>query len=57
MIEYNYKRLNIKANKIHICKSQLYNLPLLLFRDKTPKTNSRLKREFGNNDKTHSHLI
>ena len=39
------------------CKSQLYNLPLWLFRDKTPKTNSRLKREFENIGKIHSHLI
>ena len=39
------------------CKSQLYNLPLWLFCDKTPKTDSRLKREFGNSGKTHSHLI
>ena len=58
-IEYNFNQIwhGIKANKIHICKSQLYNLPIWLFRDKTPKTDSRLKREFGNNGKTHSHLI
>ena len=58
-IEYNYNQIwhKIKANKIHICKSQLYNLPIWLFRDKTPKTDSRLKREFGNIGKTHSHLI
>ena len=58
-IEYNYNQIwhGIKANKQHICKSQLYSLPLWLFRDKTPKIDSRLKREFGNNGKTHSHLI
>ena len=58
-IEYNYNQIwhRIKANKIHICKSQLYNLPIWLFRDKTPKTDSRLKCKFGNNGKTHSHLI
>ena len=39
------------------CKLQLYNLPLWLFCDKTPKTDSRLKREFGNSGKTHLHLI
>ena len=27
------------------CKSQLYNLLLWLFHDKTPKTDSRLKHE------------
>ena len=60
-----YKRLNkitikfgmeLKPTQIS-CKSQLYSLPFWLFHDKTPKTNSRLKREFGNNGKTHSHLI
>ena len=58
-IEYNYNQIwhGIKANKQHICKSQLYSLPFWLFRDKTPKTDSGLKREFGNNGKTHSHLI
>ena len=37
-IENNYNQIwhGIKANKIQICKSQLYNLPLWLFRDKTP---------------------
>ena len=57
-IEYNYNQIwhEIKANKQHLCKSQLYNLPLWLFRDKTSKTDSRLKHEFENNDKTHSHL-
>ena len=39
------------------CKSQLYNLPIWLFHDKTAKTDSRLKYEFGNSGKTHSHLI
>ena len=38
-------------------KPQLYNLPIWLFRDKTPKIDSRLKHEFGNSGKTHSHLI
>ena len=58
-IEYNYNQIwhGIKANKQHFCKSQLYNLPLCLFREKTPKTDSRLKHEFGNNGKTHSRLI
>ena len=58
-IEYNYNQIwyGIKANKIHICKSQLYNLPLWLFHDKTPITDSRLKREFRNSGKTHLHLI
>ena len=58
-IEYNYNQIwhGIKANKQHFCISQLYNLPLWLFRDKTPKTDSRLKHKFGNCGKTHSHLI
>ena len=58
-IEQNYNQIwhRIKANKTHSCKLQLYNLPLWLFHDKTPKTDSRLKREFGNSGKTHSHLI
>ena len=58
-IEHNYNQIwhEIKANKLHICKSQLYSLPLWLCRDKTPKTDSRLKREFGNSGKTHSHLM
>ena len=58
-IEHNYLQIwhGIKANKTYSCKLQIYNLPLWLFRDKTPKTNSRLKREFGNSGKTHSHLI
>ena len=53
-IEYNYNQIwhGIKANKIQICKSQLYNLPLWLFHDKTPITDSRLKREFGYSGKT-----
>ena len=57
-IEYNYNQIwhGIKANKQHLCKSQLYNLPIWLFRDKTPKIDYGLKREFGNNGKTHSHL-
>ena len=58
-IEHNYNQIwhEIKANKTHSCKLQLYNLPLWLFRDKTPKTYSRLRRKFRNSDKTHSHLI
>ena len=54
-IEYNYNQIwhGKKANKQYLCKSQLYNLPLWLFHDKTPKADSRLKREFGNNGKTH----
>ena len=65
-INTGYKRLNkitikfgmeLKPKKTNSCKLQLYNLSLWLFRDKTPKTNSRLKREFGNSGKTHSHLI
>ena len=58
-IEHNYNQIwhEIKANKTYSCKLQLYNLPLWLFRDKTPKADSRLKREFGNSGKTHSHLI
>ena len=56
-INYNQIWHGIKANTIHICKLQLYDLPLWLFRDKTPKTDSRLKREFGNIGKTPSHLI
>ena len=58
-IEHNYNQIwhGIKANKTHSFKLQLYNLPLWLFCDKTPKTDSRLKREFGNSGKTHSHLI
>ena len=57
-IEHNYNEIwhGIKLTQIS-CKSQLYNLPLWLFRDNTPKTDSRLKREFGNSGKTHSHLI
>ena len=64
-IKYRYKRLNkitikfstkLKPTQIS-CRSQLYNLPIWLFRDKTPKIDYRLKREFGNNGKTHSHLI
>ena len=45
-----------KANIKHNCKSQLYNLPFGYFVIKYPITDSRLKREFGNNGKTHSHL-
>ena len=58
MIEQNYNQIwhGIKANTKN-CKSKLYNLPLWLFRYKTPKTDSRLKREFENSGKTHSHLI
>ena len=54
-----YIRLNIITTKFgtelqptqNSCKSQLYSHPLWLFRDKTPKTDSRLKREFGNSGK------
>ena len=65
IINIGYKRLNritikfgmeLKPTK-HSFKSQLYNLPLWLFRDRTPKTDSRLKREYRNSGKTHSHLI
>ena len=58
-VEQNYNQIwhGIKANKTRSCKLQLYNLPLWLFRDKTPKTDSRLKHEFGNSGKTYSHLI
>ena len=58
-IEQNYNQIwhEIKANKTHSCKLQLYNLPIWLFCDKTPKTDFRLKHEFGNNGKTHSYLI
>ena len=58
-IEQNYNQIwhGIKADKTHSCKLQLYNLPFWLFPDKTPKTDSRLKYEFRNNGKTHSHLI
>ena len=61
-----YNRLNkiiikcgteLEPTKTHSCKLQLYNLPLWLFCDKTPKTDFRLKCEFGNRGKTHSHLI
>ena len=52
-IQLNHR---IKANKIYSFKSQLYNLPLWLFCDKTPKQTLDLKREFGNRSKTHSHL-
>ena len=37
-------------------KSQLYNLPLWLFRDNL-QTDSKLKCEFGNIGKTYSHRI
>ena len=58
-IEHNYNQIwhRIKANKTYSCKLQLYNLPFWLFRDKTPKIDSRFRREFGNSGKTHSHLI
>ena len=58
MIEQNYNQIwhGIKANKIHSCKSQLYNLPLGLFYDKTPKQTLDIKCEFGNRSKTYSHL-
>ena len=39
------------------CKTQLYNFPICLLCDKTPKIDSRLKREFVNSGKTHLHLI
>ena len=57
-IEPNLNQIwhGIKEQK-HNCKLQLYNLPLWLFRDKTPKTDSRLKRKFGNSGKTYSRLI
>ena len=58
-IESNYSQIwhRIKANKTYSCKLQLYNPPLWLFCDKAPKTDSRIKREFGNSGKNHSHLI
>ena len=58
-IEHNYNKIwhKIKANKMHSCKLQLYNLPLWLFCGKIPKIDSRLKHEFENSGKTHSHLI
>ena len=58
-IESNYSQIwhEIKANKTYSCKLQLYNPPLWLFCDKAPKTDSRIKREFGNSGKNHSHLI
>ena len=45
-IEQNYNQIwhEIKANKTYSCKLQLYNLPIWLFRDKTPKTDFRLKQ-------------
>ena len=48
-IEHNYNQIwyEIKSNKIHSCKLQLYNLPLWLFRDKTHKTESRLNVSLG----------
>ena len=57
-IEHNSNQIwhGIKANKFGM-ELQLYNLPLWLFRDKTPKIDSTLKHEFGNSGKTHSHLI
>ena len=58
MIEQNYNQIwhGIKANKIHSCKLQLYNLRFWLFRDKTPKQILDLKCEHGDRGKTHSHL-
>ena len=58
-IEHNYNQIwhGIKANKTHSCKLQLYNLPLWLFYGKIPKIDSKLKHEFENSGKTHSHLI
>ena len=58
-IEHNYNQIwqGIKSQQKHSYKLQLYNLPLWLFRDKTHKTDSRLKREFESSGKTHSHLI
>ena len=58
-IEHNYNKIwhKIKANKMHSCKLQLYNLPLWLFYGKIPKIDSKLKHEFENSGKTHSHLI
>ena len=66
IINAGYNKLNkitikfsteLKANKTHSCKLQLYNLLLWLFRDKTFKIDSRLRHEFRNNEKTYSHLI
>ena len=56
-IEYNYNQIwhGIKANKTHSCKLQLYNFPIWLFRDKTPKTGTLDLSE--NSGKTQSHLI
>ena len=58
MIEQNYNQIwhRIKASIKHSCKSQFYNLFIWLFCDKTPKQTLDLKREYGNEDKTHSHL-
>ena len=58
-IEHNYNKIwhKIKANKMHSCKLQLYNLSLWLFCGKIPKIDSKLKHEFENSGKTHSHLI
>ena len=58
IIEQNYNQIwhRINANIKHSCKSQLYNLPLWLFCDKTPKQTLGLKREYENKGKTHSHL-
>ena len=50
------KNIGKWLNKKHSCKSQLYNFPIWLFRDKTPKHTLELKHEFGNRGKTHSHL-
>ena len=66
IINAGYNKLNkitikfdteLKANKTHSCILQLYNLLLWLFCDKTFKIDSRLRREFRNNEKTYSHLI
>ena len=58
-IEHNYNQIwhGIKANKNMVVNYNFTISPFGYFVKKTPKTNSRLKREFGNSGKTHSHLI
>ena len=56
-IEHNYNQTwhEIKANKTHSCKLQLYNLPLWLFRDKPLKQTLDLNVSLGTMAKlTHS---
>ena len=49
--------MELKPTK-HIVVNYNFTIsPFWLFRDKTPKTNSRLKCEFGNSGKSHSHII